>query len=162
MYLTNNKVPFNKVEVKCDCGKIIQLPVPKSKFEEGIANVDVNQSLIDGHLDYLFTSKLSVPSIDQPGHRGCIYTGILKWTYNKRAFKKINTAYLDIGFVELHKMVDMHTRMLFGLYSYNFISTNICYDMFKEIFDQRMEEFSEEIVFDEDFIAEDEFSLLAE
>ena len=77
-YLTNNKVVFNEVEVKCDCGTIIQLPVPKSKFDIEMANVDVNQSLIDGHLDYLFTSKLSIPSINQPGHRGCIYMGILK------------------------------------------------------------------------------------
>ena len=57
---------------------IIQLLVPKSKFNNKMENVDDNQSLIDGHLDYLFTSKLSVPSIDQPGHRGCIYMGILK------------------------------------------------------------------------------------
>ena len=67
-----------------------------------------------------------------------------------------------MGFVELHKMADMYTRMLFSLYSHNFISADICYDMFKEIFNQRMEEFSEEIVFDEDFIVEDEFSSLAE
>ena len=78
MYLTNNKIPFNEVEVKCNYGTIIQLPVPKSKFDKGMTNVDVNQSLIDRHLDYLFTSKLSVPSIDQPGYRGYIYTGILK------------------------------------------------------------------------------------
>ena len=67
-----------------------------------------------------------------------------------------------MGFVKLCKIADIYTRMLFSLYSHNFISTDICYDMFKEIFDQRIEEFSEEIVFDEDFIAEDEFSLLAE
>ena len=42
--------------------------------------MNVDQSLIDGHLGYLFISKLSVPSIDQPGYGGCIYTGILKWT----------------------------------------------------------------------------------
>ena len=78
MYLTNNKIPFNEVEVKYNYATIIQLPVPKSKYDKEMANVDINQSLIDGHLDYLFTSKLSVPSIDQPGHGGCIYMGILK------------------------------------------------------------------------------------
>ena len=67
-----------------------------------------------------------------------------------------------MGFVELRKMADMHTRMLFSLYSHNFISADICYDMFKEIFDQRIEEFSDEIVFDENFIAEDKFSSLTE
>ena len=123
-------------------------------------NVDVNQLLIDRHLDYLFISKLSIPSIDQPSHGGCIYMAILKWICDERALKKINIAYSDIGFVELRKMVDVHVRMLFSLYSHNFISTDICFDIFKEIFDQRMEEFSEEIVFNEDFISEDEFSLL--
>ena len=53
-------------------------------------NVDINQSLIDGHLDYLFTSKLSVPSIDQPSQGRYIYMGILKWTYDERVLKKIN------------------------------------------------------------------------
>ena len=59
-------------------------------------------------------------------------------------------------------MADVYTRILFSLYSHNFISADICYDMFKEIFDQRIEEFSEEIFFDEDFITEDKFSSLAE
>ena len=39
---------------------------------------------------------------------------------------------------------------------------NICYDMFKKIFDQRIAEFSDEIVFDKDFIIEDKFSSLVE
>ena len=78
MYLTTNKIPFNEVEVKCECGTIIQLPVPKSKYDKEMKNVDINHSLIDGHLNYLFTSRLSIPSIDQPGHGGCIYMGILK------------------------------------------------------------------------------------
>ena len=42
MYLTNNKIPFNEVEVKYDYGTIIQLLVPKSKYDKEIANVDVN------------------------------------------------------------------------------------------------------------------------
>ena len=112
-------------------------------------------------IDYLFTSKLSIPSTNQPGYRGCIYMSILKWVYDKRALKKINQAYSEIGFVELHKMADVHTRMLFSLYSHNFISADICYNMFKEIFDQRIEEFSDKIIFDKDFIAEDKFSSLA-
>ena len=125
-------------------------------------NMDVNQSLIDGYLNYLFTSKLSIPSINQPGHGGCIYTGILKWICDKRALKKINQAYSEMGFVELCKIADVHTRILFSLYSHNFISADIYYDMFKEIFDQRIEKFSDEIVFDKDFITEDKSSLLAE
>ena len=67
-----------------------------------------------------------------------------------------------MGFMELHKMADVYTRMLFSLYSHNFVSADICYDMFNEIFNQRMEEFSKEIMFDKDFITEDEFSSLAE
>jgi len=76
--------------------------------------------------------------------------------------KKINKAYLEIGFVELRKMSDSHARMLFSLYSYNFASTDICYDMFNEIFSQRIEVLPKEIVFDKDLISKDEFSLLAE
>ena len=117
------------------CGIIIQLLVPKSKYNREMENADVNQLLIDGHLNYLFISKLSIPSINQPGHEGCIYIGILKWTCNIRALQKINQAYLEMGFVELRKIADVDTRILFSLYSYNFISAYICYDMFKEIFD---------------------------
>ena len=67
-----------------------------------------------------------------------------------------------MGFIELSKIADVHTRMLFSLYSYNFISTDICYNVFDEIFVHRIEEYPEEMVLDEDFIKEDEFSLLAE
>ena len=52
--------------------------------------------------------------------------------------------------------------MLFSLYSYNFASTDIYYDMFNEIFSQRIEVLPKKIVFDKDLISKDEFSLLAE
>ena len=63
-YLTTNKIPFYEVEVAYQCGTTIQLPVPKSKFAKEMENVNVDQPLIDGYLDYLFASKLLVPSID--------------------------------------------------------------------------------------------------
>ena len=59
-------------------------------------------------------------------------------------------------------MSDVHTRMLFSLYSHNFVSTNICHNVFSEIFSQRIEAFPKEIVFDQVFISEDEFSPIAE
>ena len=57
-------------------------------------------------------------------------------------------------------MSDAHTRILFSLYSYNFVSTDIYHDVFSEIFSQRIEVFPKEIVFDQAFISEDEFSLI--
>ena len=67
-YLISNKIPFNKVEIEYKCSKIIQLPVPKKMYEKRIEEVNVYESLINGHLDYLFMSKLSVYSIDQLGY----------------------------------------------------------------------------------------------
>ena len=67
-----------------------------------------------------------------------------------------------MGFVELRKISDSYTRMLFSLYSHNFASTNIFYDVFNEIFSQRIEVLPKKIVFDKDLISKDEFSLLAE
>ena len=63
-YLTTNKIPFQDAEVVYEYGTIFQLLVSKSKFRQGMENVNVDQPLIDGYLDYLFASKLLVPSID--------------------------------------------------------------------------------------------------
>ena len=41
-YLTTNKIPFYEVEVTCEYGMTIQLPVPKSKFVKGIENVNMH------------------------------------------------------------------------------------------------------------------------
>ena len=59
--LGTNKIPFDEVQVACDCDETFQLPVPKSMHKEGMENVDAIRSLIDGHLDYLFTSTASTP-----------------------------------------------------------------------------------------------------
>ena len=63
-YLTSNKITFNEVEIECERGEIMQLPKPNKLHKKGMEEADVNQSIMDGHLDNLFTSKLSVPSID--------------------------------------------------------------------------------------------------
>lgn len=60
-YHASNKIPFHEVKIECKCGEITQLLAPKKFHEQGMEEVDVHQSLIDGYLDYLFTSKLSVP-----------------------------------------------------------------------------------------------------
>ena len=76
--LASNKIPFNEVEIECECGEIMQFPALKKLHEKGMEEADVHQSLIDRHLDCLFTSKLSVPLIDKLGCGGCVCTGILK------------------------------------------------------------------------------------
>ena len=59
-------------------------------------------------------------------------------------------------------MADVYTRMLFSLYSHNFVSADICYDVFNVIFSQRIEALPKKIVFDKELISKDKFSLLSE
>jgi len=60
---------------------MIKVLVPKLTYLEDVT-YDVHQELVNRSLDYLFTLKYSVPSTDQPGHGGYIYTGIMKWINN--------------------------------------------------------------------------------
>ncbi len=76
-YLQTKGIPTDEIEYNCDCGSLIKVLVPKPTYLEDVT-YDVHQELVNGSLDYLFTSKHSVPSIDQPGHGGCVYTGIMK------------------------------------------------------------------------------------
>ena len=99
-HLGTNKIPFDEAQVAYDCGETFQLPVPKNMQNEEMENVDVIQSLIDGHLDYLFTSTVSMPSIDQPGCGGCVCAGTLKWTGDERepwrqSIERMNLCYLN-------------------------------------------------------------------
>ena len=103
--------------------------------------VDVAQHLVDRNLNYLLTLKLPVPLINQLGHGGCIYTRIMKCIWDTRALEKVNVVYSKIGFNKLCKMTNTYTIMLFSLHSHNFISADICYDMFKEAFGLRIKAF---------------------
>ena len=76
-YLWTKRIPTDKIEYNCDCGSLIKVLVPKLTYLEDVT-YDVYQELVKGSLDYLFTLKYSVPSTDQPGYGGCVYTGIMK------------------------------------------------------------------------------------
>ena len=76
-YLQEKRIPTDEIEYNCDCGSLIKVLVPKPTYLEEVT-YDVHQELVKGSLDYLFTSKYSVSSTDQPGHRGCVYTEIIK------------------------------------------------------------------------------------
>ena len=76
----------------CDCKKTTILPIPKDKFEQDDLSV-LDDTLVDGILDFLYHSKISVPSMDQPGHGACVVTGAVKWTWDTELLKSINDAY---------------------------------------------------------------------
>ena len=55
----------------------ILLPVNNSN-QADIFNIE--NTLVDEDLDYLYYSSRLVPSADQPRYRGCIITALEKWT----------------------------------------------------------------------------------
>ena len=62
-----------------DCRITFILPIPLSADNpDQTDQSNVEGVLVDGDLDYLYYSSRSVPSIDQPGHRGCIITALGK------------------------------------------------------------------------------------
>ena len=76
-YLRTKRIPTDKIEYNCDCSSPIKVLVPKPTYLEDVT-YDVHQELVKESLNYLFTSKYSVPSTDQPGYGGCVYIGIMK------------------------------------------------------------------------------------
>ena len=102
-YLQTKRIPTDEIEYNCDCGSMIKVLVPKPTYLEDVT-YDVHQELVNGSLDYLFTLKYSVPSTDQPGYGGCVYTGIIKWTNNLQTQEVINEIYSEMGFATLGTM----------------------------------------------------------
>ena len=123
----------------------------KSGYHWDIANAPLHYELIRRGFDYLFILKLSVPSVDQPGHGGCLYTAIMIWMWDSRAVDYINEVYLEMGFKLLTKISDTQTRILFCIFSYSFLLGDICYDIFQEVF-QRIDNAPDDVVFDNEMI----------
>ena len=63
-------------EVRCDCGNTMILPAPKPACNQP-QPLGVYDLLQVGSLDSFFTSKHSLPSMDQPGHGGCCASAAL-------------------------------------------------------------------------------------
>ena len=76
-YIRAKGIPTDEIEYNCDYGSMIKVLVPKLTYLKDVT-YDVHQELVNGSLDYLFTSKYSVPSTDQLGHRGYVYIEIIK------------------------------------------------------------------------------------
>ena len=76
-YLWIKRILTDEIEYNCDCGSLIKVLVPKLTYLENVT-YDIYRELVKRSLDYLFISKYLVPSTDQPGHRGYVYTGIIK------------------------------------------------------------------------------------
>ena len=99
-------IPTDKIEYNCDYGPMIKVLVLKLTYLEDVT-YDVYQELVNRSLNYLFISKYSVPSTNQLGHRGCVYTGIMKWINNPQAQEVINEIYSEMGFATLGMMLDI-------------------------------------------------------
>ena len=63
-------------------------------------------------------------------------TGIFKWITDSRTLDTINSVYLKLNFNVLYKISDTHSRMLFSLFSHNFVTTNMSYNLFEIIFEK--------------------------
>ena len=96
-HIMSNNIPHTSYTYDCDCGNPIT-PLAQLKTNDASMTYDVCNDLIEGYFDYLFTSMCSIPSIDQPGHGGCVYTGIAKWTHNEKVRGTINEVYAELGF----------------------------------------------------------------
>ena len=155
-YLQEKRIPTDEIEYNCDCGLMIKVLVPKPTYLEDVT-YDVYQELVNGSLDYLYTSKYSVPSIDQLGHGGCMYTGIMKWINNPQAQEVINEIYSEMGFATLGTMSATHTRILLSIFSHCFINADLSFDIFRSIL-EKFNSNEEEIVYDKNIIDEKDFN----
>ena len=132
--------------------------LPKNTHAEGVRNADIPQRVIDGELDYAHKSALSVPSVDQPGCRGCVCTGTGKCTVDDRALQVINRACRAMGFNQLQTLSDTHVRMIFGVFSYCLITSELSYGTFEECLTVKMKPPTGEVEYDEDLLTDNEVS----
>ena len=131
-YILSKKIPNVSFTFECDCSKQISTLVPLGTNSAGMT-YDICEDLIEGHFDHLFTSLHSIPSIDQPGHGGCVYTGIATWTHNEQVRRRINEVYTDLGFPTLLHLSDTHVRIIISLFSHSFISGEISCEIFNSV-----------------------------
>ena len=89
--------------IKYDYGKEVNLPCTLPSHKQS-NNVILDNALVEGLLDYFFYSKYSMPSPGQPGFSSYVFTGIMKWTWDKRALNKINSVFSPRRFPSLRKM----------------------------------------------------------
>ena len=154
-HIVSKNIPHNSYTFNCDCGKSITPLVPTETRATDMT-YDVHQDLIDGHFDHLFTSVHSIPSGDQPGHGGCVYTAIAKWTLNEEIRNIINRSYSVLGFPPLISLSDTHVRIIVSLFSHCFISSEISCETFQTVLDTINED-TAETSFDSSGLTEDNF-----
>ena len=158
-YLNTNSIPFEEMTITCEeCGQTHKLPIPKNAHAEGMSNIDIPQRVINGELDYACTSTLSVPSIDQPGCGGCVYTGTCKWTVDSRALQVINRACSAMRFNQLKTLSDAHVRMVISLFSHCFITAELSYGTFDHCLTCKMDPQQGEVKHNEELLTSDEVS----
>ena len=129
-----NNVDHDIYEFSCDCGTPLKVLVPKGTINPDM-KYDVVNDLVNGHLDHLFTSLHSIPSVDQPGHGGCVYTGIAKWTHDVRARDMINSTYVALELPKLIRLDDTHVRVIMSIFSHSFITGEISCEKFQKVLD---------------------------
>ena len=118
--------------MKCNYGKRINLLYTLPGCEQ-INNVILDNALVEGLLDFFFYSKYLVLSPDQPGFNGCVFIGIIKWTWDERGLNKTNSVFSPIGFPLLKNMIDIQSRIFFYKYSHTLSISNILHNDYRKI-----------------------------
>lgn len=75
-----------------------------------ISLCNIDNTLVEGGLDYSYHSRRSVPSIDQPEHGGYIIIALERQTQDAELVRKINVAHKLLDFAQLKKLSD--TRLI--------------------------------------------------
>ena len=146
--------------MKYDCGKEVNLLYTLPRHEQS-TNINLENTLVGRLLDYFFYSKHLVPSLDQLGFGGYIFIGIMKWTWDKRAFNKINSVFSLIGFLSLKKMTDTQSRIFFSKYSNGFSTGNILCSSYRKIL-KVIEEADGEVKYGKNKIDDNTYSAIIE
>ena len=153
-HILSNNILHDICEFDCDCSTPLKVLVPKRTLDPKM-DYDIVNDLVDGHLDYLFSSLHSVPSIDQPGHGGCVYTGIAKWTHSARVRSIVNNTYEALGLPRLIRLEDTHVRIIMSIFSHSFITGEISCEKFQRVLDS-VDDSGEIIHYDQDVLCEED------
>ena len=87
-----------------------------------------------------------------------MHIGIIKQIIDTRALAKINNAYKEIGFERLYAISDSHTRILIRLFTFIFISGDICYKVYNMVINQRIKVAGDKLVYNKELLSEKNMS----
>ena len=103
-----------------DCNTDISYPTPSIQHLQD-KNINIDEALQSGDLDFLHVSKKYTPSIDQPGCGECVLTTSTKWTSDSNLLSPMNTACDPLGLLALVKLNDTRAHVIVAMCSHAFI-----------------------------------------